>query len=95
MKSPPPQKKGPLIKMAPTLKILGVVSKFLYSGGWQVCVVVVVIVVNFLLVLLYYCSSSSLSCDGSLTLVSSKNELHSKYKVQVLASKGVSTNDTG
>ena len=23
--------------MAPTLKILGVVSRFLYSGGWQVC----------------------------------------------------------
>ena len=26
----------PLIKMAPTLKIFGVVSRFLYSGGWQV-----------------------------------------------------------
>lgn len=54
-----------------------------------------VTVVNLSLVLLYYCSSSSLSCDGSLTLVSSKKELHEKYKVQVLASKGVSTNDTG
>ena len=31
------QKKGPLIKMVPTLKIFGVVSRFLYSGGWQVC----------------------------------------------------------
>ena len=40
-------------------------------------------------------SSSSLSCDGGLTLVCSKNELNNKYKVQVLASKGVSTNDTG
>ena len=30
------KKKGPLIKMAPTLKIFGVVSRFLYSGGWQV-----------------------------------------------------------
>ncbi|XP_020617739.1 general transcription factor 3C polypeptide 1-like isoform X2 [Orbicella faveolata] len=36
-------------------------------------------------------SSSSLSCDGGLTLVSSKNELHNKYKVQVLASKGLRT----
>ena len=32
------QKKGPLIKMAPTLKSFGVVSRFLYSGGWQVWV---------------------------------------------------------
>ena len=32
------QKKGPLIKMVPTLKIFGVVSRFLYSGGWQVCI---------------------------------------------------------
>ena len=31
------KKKGPLIKMAATLKIFGVVSRFLYSGGWQVC----------------------------------------------------------
>ena len=62
---------------------------------WSVVVVVVFIVVNLLLVLLYYCSSSSLSCDGGLTLVSSKNELHSKYKVQVLVSKGVSINDAG
>ena len=31
------KKKGPLIKMVPTLKIFGVVSRFLYSGGWQVC----------------------------------------------------------
>ena len=31
------QKKGTLIKMAPTLNIFGVVSRFLYSGGWQVC----------------------------------------------------------
>ena len=31
------QKNGPLIKMAPTLNIFGVVSRFLYSGGWQVC----------------------------------------------------------
>ena len=23
--------------MAPTLKMFGVVSRFLYSGGWQVC----------------------------------------------------------
>ena len=27
---------GSLIKMAPTLKMFGVVSRFLYSGGWQV-----------------------------------------------------------
>ena len=32
------RKKGPLIKMATTLKIFGVVSRFLYSGGWQVCI---------------------------------------------------------
>ena len=32
----PKKKKSPLIKMAPTLKIFGVVSRFLYSGGWQV-----------------------------------------------------------
>ena len=24
--------------MAPTLQIFGIVSRFLYSGGWQVCV---------------------------------------------------------
>ena len=30
------KKKGQLIKIAPTLKIFGVVSRFLYSGGWQV-----------------------------------------------------------
>ena len=34
---PKKEKKGPLIKMATTLKIFGVVSRFLYSGGWQVC----------------------------------------------------------
>ena len=56
---------------------------------------VVVTVVNLLLVLLYSYSSSSLSCDGGLTLVSSKKELHDKYKVQVLSSKGVSADDTG
>ena len=32
------EKKGPLIKMATTLKIFGVVSRFLYSGGWQVSI---------------------------------------------------------
>ena len=32
------KQKGLQIKMAPTLKIFGVVSRFLYSGGWQVCV---------------------------------------------------------
>ena len=31
------QKKGPLINMAPTLNVLWVVPRFLYSGGWQVC----------------------------------------------------------
>ena len=31
------QKKGLTINMAPTLKIFGFVSRFLYSGGWQVC----------------------------------------------------------
>ena len=44
----------------------------------------------FSLVLLGRCSSSSLSCDGSLTLVSSIKELRDKYKVQVLASQEVS-----
>ena len=32
------KKRGPLIKMAPTLKIFGVVSRFLYSGaGMLLC----------------------------------------------------------
>ena len=31
------KKKGPQINMAPTLNIFGFVSRFLYSGGWQVC----------------------------------------------------------
>ena len=36
------KKKGLLLKMAPTLKIFGVVSRFVYSGGWQVCMQVIV-----------------------------------------------------
>ena len=31
------KKKGLQINMAPTLNIFGFVSRFLYSGGWQVC----------------------------------------------------------
>ena len=31
------KKKGPQINMAPTLNIFGFVSRFLYSGVWQVC----------------------------------------------------------
>ena len=42
------KKKGPLIKMVPTLKIFGVVSRFLYSGGWQVCLSEVLVSVEWL-----------------------------------------------
>ena len=31
------KKKGPQINMAPTLNIFGFVSRFWYSGCWQVC----------------------------------------------------------